>query len=58
MTKFIKRLGDERVSCQVTITLKSVRVKPAAGVTATKLKKTIQAPLAIQVLRGPLKSET
>lgn len=41
MTKFIKRLGDERVSCQVTITLKSVRVKPVASVTATKLRKTV-----------------
>ena len=41
MTKFIKRLGDERVSCQVTITLKSVRVKPVVSVTATKLRKTV-----------------
>ena len=55
MAKFIKRLGDERVSCQVSITIKSIKFDSNSELT---LAQTHQGPYAIQILRGPLRSET
>ena len=49
---FIKKAGDERVSCMVTITVQKVKV--ASRITNAEQR----GPLAIQILRGPLRSET
>ena len=56
MAKFIKRLGDERVSCQVMISVKQFLVR---GGGAPRRDSSEQEKLfALQILRGPLRSET
>ena len=71
MTKFIKRIYEERVACQVQIIIKSIRIEAqsdilntttpiaAAGNTSPMKKQLSTKGLyAIQILRGPLLSET
>lgn len=49
---FIKKLGDERISCMVSITVQNIKV-------TSKITNAEQrGPFAIQILRGPLRSET
>ena len=50
MARYIKKLGDERVSCKVDITVDSIQL--------TSRLRGSQGPYAIQLVRGPLKSET
>lgn len=48
---FIKRQGEQRVSCRVDIMVKSIRTEEA-------VVADLRGPYAIQILRGPLRSET
>jgi len=49
---FMKKAGDERISCSVMIAVRSIRVD-------ARIKCAEQrGPFAIQILRGPLRSET
>ena len=50
MARFIKKLGDERVSCKVDFTIDAVQLR-------SQLRGS-QGPYVIQLVRGPLKSET
>ena len=50
MARFIKKLGDERVSCKVDFTIDAVQLR-------SRLQSS-QGPYVIQLVRGPLKSET
>lgn len=50
-SQFIKLISDERIACQATIAVKAIKVE-----SKTAAKKA--GPFAIQILRGPLRSET
>lgn len=45
-------MGDERISCQFIITVKSVSFEDYCA------DQSERGPIAIQILRGPLRSET
>ena len=51
MAKFIKKLGDERLSCKVEFKIDSIELR-------SQLMNKDLGPLQIQLVRGPLKSET
>ena len=50
MARYIKKLGDERVSCKVDITIDAIQLQGQL--------RGSQGPYALQLVRGPLKSET
>ena len=72
MAKFIKRINDERVACQVQIIIKSIRIEAqsdilnasiatpmaAGNVSPQKKQLSTKGLYALQILRGPLLSET
>ena len=51
MAKFIKKLGDERISCKIEFKIDTVELRSV-------LKNEDMGPFQIQLVRGPLKSET
>ena len=71
MAKFIKRIYEERVACQVQIIIKSIRIEAqsdilnattpiaaAGNISPMKKQLSTKGLYAIQILRGPLLSET
>ena len=51
MAKFIKKLGDERLSCKVEFKINSIELRQ-------EYTSQSKGPFQIQLVRGPLKSET
>ena len=51
MAKFIKKLGDERLSCKVEFKIDSIELR-------SEFSGQSKGPFQIQLVRGPLKSET
>ena len=51
MARYIKKLGDERVQSKVDVTIESVKL-------TSHFRGVAQGPYMIQIVRGPLKSET
>ena len=71
MAKFIKHIYEERVACQVQIIIKSIRIEAqsdilnattpiaaAGNISPMKKQLSTKGLYAIQILRGPLLSET
>ena len=53
---FIKRVGDQRVNCTVDITVKSIKTTDFDAQDGDD--SLMRGPFAMQIVRGPLRSET